>query len=179
MNIVRDFVWCPWSAMWIRTNDKNSISFTKNVTLRYQSLSDFLLRFTSRGKEIFWLDFTGFQSSLNDIQALIDCVEPGAVVRITVRTHLNGNPVRYFHATQAELDERIIRYIEACGREFGDYWPANVTREDLRAAGLPFLIQRILRLVVEKSHPLSSGSAFRCLQSSYYSDGTQRIVLLA
>ena len=133
--------------------------FTKNLKLRYENFADFLLNFSSNGREIIWLDYIDREyRRFNEFKDILGKVSENSVVKITIR---------------AERDEQNLE-------EFKEQYPKMLpplTPQDSinEASNLVKLLQDMLQIAAQRALPASGESVFQLLNSSYYKDSSQML----
>ena len=128
--------------------------FTKNLELKYGEFSDFLLNFSSNGKEIFWLDYTDRKlSRFDEFKNILGKVSDNSVVRISIRA------------------ERDRENLEKFKQQYPKICPASIQDKDFKdGESLVKLLQDMFKIAAQQALPASGESVFQLLNSSYYKD---------
>ena len=157
--------WCPEIQIVSIENDDQTFKrqefhrFTKNLELRYENFDDFLLDFSSSGREIIWLDYIDREyRRFNEFKDILGKVSENSVVKITIR---------------AERDEQNLAKFE---EEYPKMLPPLTSQHDIyEAPGLAKLLQDMLQIAAQRALPASGESVFQLLNSSYYKDSSQML----
>ena len=157
--------WCPEIQIVSIENDEQTFKrqefhrFTKKLELRYEDFSDFLLNFSSIGREIIWLDYIDREyKRFNEFQDILGKVSENSVVKITIR---------------AERDKQNLTTFE---KEYPKILPPLTPQPDIyKALGLAKLLQDMLQIAAQRGLPASGESVFQLLNSSYYKDSSQML----
>ena len=133
--------------------------FTKNLELRYEDFADFLLNFSSSGREIIWLDYTDREyKRFNEFKNILGKVSDNSVVKITIR---------------AERDKQnLAKFKEQYPKMLPSLTPQDNINEE---AKLVKLLQDMLQIASQRALPTSGESIFQLLNSSYYKDSTRML----
>ena len=128
--------------------------FSKKLNIEYSDFSDFLLNFSSSGKEIFWLDYTDRKlSRFNEFKSILGKVSDNSVVRISIRAEQDRDSLEKFKQ----------QYPKIC--------PVSIQYDDIKEAErLVILLQNMFKIAAQQALPPSGESVFQLLNSSYYKD---------
>ena len=144
--------------------------FSKKLDLRNDSFTSFLARFSSSGKEVFWLDYTNLKfGNFDEFMSILGEVSENSVVKITIR----AEPLSKRGMLRQEREERLERFQE----EFGGIIPEEIQiqQKDIEETeDFIRLLQKMLEIAAQKALR-ESESVFQPLNSSYYSDQTQML----
>ena len=133
--------------------------FSKNLELRNEDFSDFLLDFSSNGKEIFWLDYTDRKlERFNEFKSILGKVSENSVVKITIRAERDGQNL-------AKFKERYPKMLPPLPPRY------NINE----GSKLVKLLQDMLQLAAQQALPASGESVFQLLNSSYYKEPTRML----
>ena len=134
-------------------------SFSKNLELRNEDFSDFLLNFSSSGKVIFWLDYTDRKlERFNEFKSILGKVSENSVVKITIR---------------AERDQQNLAKFK---EQYPKICPPSTQQNDIKeTVRLVKLLQDMLEITAQQALPASGESVFQLLNSSYYRDQTRML----
>ena len=133
--------------------------FTKNLEIRYEDFADFLLNFSSSGREIIWLDYIDREySRFNEFKDILGKVSENSVVKITIR---------------AERDKQNLTKFK---EQYPKMLPSLTPQDDINEAPkLVKLLQDMLQIAAQRALPASGESVFQLLNSSYYKDSSQML----
>ena len=134
-------------------------SFSKNLELRNEDFSDFLLNFSNSGKAIFWLDYTDRKlERFNEFKSILGKVSENSVVKITIR---------------AERDQQNLAKFK---EQYPKICPPSTQHNDIKeTVRLVKLLQDMLEITAQQALPTSGESVFQLLNSSYYRDQTRML----
>ena len=133
--------------------------FTKNLELRYEDFADFLLNFSSSGREIIWLDYTDREyRRFNEFKSILEKVSEKSVVKITIR---------------AERDKQNLTKFK---EQYPKILPSLTPQDDINEVSkLVKLLQDMLQIASQRAFPASGESVFQLLNSSYYREPTRML----
>ena len=133
--------------------------FTKNLELRYEDFADFLLNFSSSGREIIWLDYTDREyRRFNEFKNILGKVSEKSVVKITIRAERDG--------------QNLERFKE----EYPKMLPSLTPQDNIiEVSELVKLLQDMLQIAAQRALPASGESVFQLLNSSYYREPTRML----
>lgn len=157
--------WCPEIQIVSIENDEQTVKrqefhrFTKNLEILKEEFADFLLDFSSSGREIIWLDYIDREySRFNEFKDILGKVSENSIVKITIR---------------AERDEQSLKnFME----QYPKMLPPLTPEDDINEASkLVKLLQDMLQIAAQRALPASGESVFQLLNSSYYKDSSQML----
>ena len=142
-------------------------SFSANLDLIFEDFDSFVANFTSRGGEIFWLDYTNLViGHFDDFKSILQRVSDNSVVKITVRAELPS------HVGAKDNDRKWQNFKE----EFSEFLPSTAKQEDIeRTQNYINLLQEMIQMASIQAFLGLDESAFQLLNSSYYKDQTRML----
>lgn len=129
------------------------------MDLKFENSTNFLVNFSSTGREIFWLDYTDLKfGHFEDFMSILGKVPEKSIVKMTIRAELYNKGWEEFY------------------REYVQILPASVKKTDIERR-IPFikLLQKMTQIASQQALPASGKSIFQLLDSSYYSDQTHML----
>lgn len=133
--------------------------FSKNMKIIKGDFADFLLNFSSEGKEIFWLDYTDRRlERFNEFKSILGKVSNNSVVKITIR---------------AERDRQNLTKFK---QQYHRICPPSTQWNDIKEEKrLVKLLQDMLEISAQQALPAIGESVFQILNSSYYKEPTRML----
>lgn len=148
--------------------------FTKNMSIHHESLGVYLDTFSSKGTEVFWLDYTDNKvGRFSEFERVLNLSTIGTVVRITLRADIPNSPYRY--RREADYKDKYEDFEDSFSRKYGKYLPDNFCEESIAPEASHELVQDMLQICAEKTLPATSGTFFQPIFSSYYADGAKML----
>ncbi len=149
--------------------------FCRHIKLLEVTLKDFLVTFESKGRQIFWIDYTGFKyENLAWFGELLTKVSDFSVVRITVQCNLEG--LKNKPATYEETKERDAVLAETKNRFENDFRGLISVPLDIDVftdvEKYRRVVQDLIQVQSQNSLPAIGGRVFQVLNSSVYRDTT-------
>lgn len=133
-----------------------------NLTIVKNELSSYLNEFDYSGKKIFWLDFTKLEMpNIEIFQTLIESLETGSVVKITLRAMLRD-------------------YKREPGSFFSEFEPlltVNPINELTTKLGFAEILLHMLKIASEKALPPAVKKSYLPITSFYYEEPTGMLSL--
>ena len=132
--------------------------FTKNLEIRKEDFAEFLLNFSSSGREIIWLDYIDREyTRFNEFKSILGKVSEKSVVKITIRA------------------ERDRQNLERFKEQYPKMLPSKIPNDIFEESKLVKLLQDMLQLATQRALPTSGESVFQLLSSSYYREPTRML----
>ncbi len=132
--------------------------FTKNLEIRKEDFAEFLLNFSSSGREIIWLDYIDREyTRFNEFKSILGKVSEKSVVKITIRA------------------ERDRQNLERFKEQYPKMLPSKIPNDIFEESKLVKLLQDMLQLATQQALPTSGESVFQLLSSSYYREPTRML----
>ncbi|MCX5834904.1 MAG: hypothetical protein NTV99_10435 [Deltaproteobacteria bacterium] len=152
--------------------------FSRHIEILNNSLMNFLTDFESKGRDIFWLDFTDFKlERFNEYMTVLNKVGDLSIVKITLRAQLDENPFKREPASR-ELEKDIENdkqnYLEEFRAKYGKLLRRPLDESCFSRQSIYLqLIQDMLRVKTEQALPAAAqANVFQVLNSSFYADQT-------
>lgn len=126
---------------------------------------------------IVWLDYTNpkkLGEQIREFQSLLDRLNAGDVIRITVNAHPHELIERHSEKL-ARAEEKRASQFEALKARIKEFLPSWATADHMTAADLPRVISESFSAAALKALPVSSALTFRPLSIIRYADGAQML----
>jgi hypothetical protein len=166
--------------------------FSKKLELINDDFTSFLAHFSSKGREIFWLDYTNLNlGHFDNFKEVLGKVSENSIVKITIPAEPPPEELTSENREEKWEDFRDRyreekweifqkKYREEKWKDFVEKYdeilppeaqPTNIERQ------WPFikLLQEMLQLASQQALPASGESIFQLLNSSHYNDQTQML----
>ncbi len=152
----------------------------KRIELKRIKTSSFIAQFQPRGRNVFWLDYTGLEPAcFDDFSALLSKMTEYSIVKITLNAEMKDYPpekIRSIVDTQTQIAEEA-KFVQLFRDKFGEYVPADLTYNSFKPYRMAALVEEMVKIAAQGALPHTDDDAlrFQLLDSCYYSDQTQMI----